>query len=398
MTRVSIIVPVLDECLRLARCLDGLIAQGPEVREILVVDGGSTDGTQKLVFAYTERDPRVRLIEAGIAPERWNGKVWNLQTGYAALTPESTWMLTVDADVRVAPGLARALLAHAARTRVPVFSVAARQELGSIGEGLVHPALLATLVYRFGRPGHAAHRICDAQANGQCFLLRRDLLDALGGFAPLRDSVCEDVTLARMLVASGIPVGFYEAGDLVRVRMYTGGAETWRNWTRSLPLRDRYWGRTGVLGLLEVTLVQALPLAELVGLAFVGLVRARRSSGASGGRAAGFSPRPAARIAAMLLTAVMVALRLGVLAGTARTYTNRPWSYWLSPLVDLPAAAALWASALRRRHSWRGRAIVRGAGGESTEGVDAVRESAATSLERIRALQSIRDAARGGAR
>jgi dolichol-phosphate mannosyltransferase len=35
-----------------------------------------------------------------------------------------------------------------------------------------------------------------------------------------------------------------------------------------------------------------------------------------------------------------------------------PWTYWLSPLADLPAVALLAASALRRRHTWRGRTLV----------------------------------------
>ena len=48
---VAIIVPVLDEAHRIARCLDGLLAQGPEVAEILIVDGGSTDETRDLVRA-----------------------------------------------------------------------------------------------------------------------------------------------------------------------------------------------------------------------------------------------------------------------------------------------------------------------------------------------------------
>ena len=65
---VSAIVPVLNERARLAPCLEGLIAQGPELREIVVVDGGSHDGTQDLVAVYRERDSRLRLIDARPIP------------------------------------------------------------------------------------------------------------------------------------------------------------------------------------------------------------------------------------------------------------------------------------------------------------------------------------------
>lgn len=79
--RVSIVVPVLNERDRLGPCLDGLTAQGAEVSRILVVDGGSTDGTQALAQGYAQLDPRVLLIDASPIPDGWNGKAWGLQAG-----------------------------------------------------------------------------------------------------------------------------------------------------------------------------------------------------------------------------------------------------------------------------------------------------------------------------
>ncbi|MBA2286241.1 MAG: hypothetical protein H0W02_12210, partial [Ktedonobacteraceae bacterium] len=62
----------------------------------------------------------------------------------------------------------------------------------------------------------------------------------------------------------------------------------------------------------------------------------------------------------VLLNGILAMMRVGVLFGTARAYQRRPWSYWLSPLCDLPVAIQLGVSALRRRHTWRGRTLVRG--------------------------------------
>jgi dolichol-phosphate mannosyltransferase len=63
---------------------------------------------------------------------------------------------------------------------------------------------------------------------------------------------------------------------------------------------------------------------------------------------------------AISLNTALACARLGVLGGAARAYRRRPLSYWLSPLADLPAALTLISSALRRRHVWRGRVLVRG--------------------------------------
>jgi len=334
---VSILVPVLNEVRRLVPCLDGLVGQGTEVVEILVVDGGSTDGTQDLARGYAARDRRVRLLDAAPVPPGINGKAYGLAFGAAAMA-ETAWVLTIDADVRPAPGLVRALLAHADQTGVPALSAATLQEVSGAAEGLLHPAMLTTLVYRFGIPGRATKRVAEVQANGQCFLVKRETLARSGGFAGVATSVCEDVTLARAIAAGGDPVGFHETTGLVSVAMYAGWRDAWQNWTRSLPTRDRFWGATGWFGLAEVLLVQALPLPLAIGLR---------------------GPRHPTGRALWALNAGLAATRIGVLAGTARAYRRRPWTYWLSPALDLPVAIRLIRSATKRRHTWRGRELVR---------------------------------------
>ncbi len=334
--QVSVIVPVLNERQRLAPCLQGLTAQGPEVAEIVVVDGGSDDGTQQLVSLYTQRDPRVRLVETGPIPANWNGKAWGLQVGLRSAS--SCWILTIDADVRPAPLLLPSLLGRAKRAGLAALSIATLQEIDTVAEALLHPSLLTTLVYRFGIPGKSYAQVNAVQANGQCFLFRREPLEACGGFQAAYNSICEDVTMARTLVARGYPVGFYEAGELVSVKMYVGWRDAWRNWSRSLPMHDHFSGLNTLLGWLEVLLVQALPLPLLLVL---WLLRKRQNW-------------------FFRLNGVLLAVRLGVLCGTARAYRRRPWSYWLSPLCDLPVALQLGKSALQRRHVWRGRILVRG--------------------------------------
>ena len=343
--RIGVIVPVLNERDRLAPCLVGLLAQPDEFAEIVVVDGGSTDGTRELVARFAARDSRLRWLDATPVPPGINGKAHGLQAGLGALGAGHEWILTIDADVRPGPDLARSLLSHAAATGLVAFSVATGQRLSGPGEGIVHPAMLATLVYRYGIPGQAVTRVRQVQANGQCMLVRADALRDAGGFAAVRDSVCEDVTLARGLVLAGHRVGFFESEGLVSVEMYGGWREAWHGWTRSLPMHDRHAGTGTIIGLAEVVLAQAGPIPVLATL----LTR-------SGGRGGWGSLL--GRLNLALLT-----MRLGTLAGMARAYENRPVTYWLSPLADLPVALALARSAARRHHSWRGRPITRGGQG-----------------------------------
>ncbi|MGB3307392.1 MAG: glycosyltransferase [Thermomicrobiales bacterium] len=335
---VSLLIPVLNEIDRLASCLEGAIAQDSAITEILVVDGGSTDGTQRLVERFATQDPRIRLIDAAPVPAGINGKAFGLETGLRRSDSRSRWVLTLDADVTPHPDLARSLVAHAGNEGVCALSIATRQRLSGAAEGPLHPAMLTTLVYRFGIPGHATDRLADVQANGQCMLIDREALDAVGGFETVLSSINEDVTLARAIAASGRPVGFYESDDLVSVQMYAGWRDAWRNWTRSLPMRDRYVGRQSDLGLAEILCVQALPpWIAVAAWRFLGQ-----------------------RHPLTLLNLGLSLARIGVLQGTARAYSHRPWTYWLSPLADVPVALKLIVMSRQRRHHWRGRTIMTG--------------------------------------
>jgi dolichol-phosphate mannosyltransferase len=338
--RVSVVLPVINEAKRIAACLESLLAQPETVTEILVVDGGSTDNTQSVVDRYQSTDRRVRLVDASPVPGDWTGKAWGLYIGLKNIDAGSQWVLCIDADVRCSPLLVTSLLAHAERTGVSTFSVATQQQLSSLASALLHPSFLTTLVYRFGMPGKETRDLHQVQANGQCFFSRAQTLSRTDAFRAAQQSLCEDMTMARRLAQCGERVGFYESDDLVWVRMYEDWYEMWRNWPRSLPTRDRYFGWREATGLLEVLLVQSLPLPLFCVACVMG---------------------PRAWLVA--INFALILMRVGVLIGVARAYKRRFWTYWLSPLFDLPAALQLIMSVLRRHQRWRGRLYVRRVGG-----------------------------------
>lgn len=333
---ICAIVPVLDEEARVGAALAALSACGPEVGEIVVVDGGSVDGTRDVVAAATARDARVRFTSAPPAPAGWNGKAWNLDVGLRATS--APWLATVDADVRAGKTLLGDAVARASADGLASLSVATRQELADAGAALLHPAFLTTLVYRAGLPNVATGDPARVQANGQVFVARRDALMRADAFRASRASRCEDVTTARVLAASGERVGFYE-GDAV-VRMHDSWRDCAANWPRSLTLRDTFVSRAHVaFALAELALAQALPLPTLIALLVLG------------------DRVPFGRTATAVAFALAL-MRLGVLAGTRRAYVRPSPFYWLSPLADVPAVLLLARSALRRTHVWRGRVLV----------------------------------------
>src|SRR5437867_1340563 len=59
---VSLITTVLNEVESLGPFIDSLLVQTREPQEIIVVDGGSSDGTIDMLQKISERVPRVRLL------------------------------------------------------------------------------------------------------------------------------------------------------------------------------------------------------------------------------------------------------------------------------------------------------------------------------------------------
>ena len=108
--KVSVVVPTLNEAERITPCLEGLGQQSYEVREIIIVDSRSQDGTQELVKTAGLTDPRFRLITDDPLPSGWVGRPWALHNGFLYSSPRSQWVLGIDADTQPQRGLVASLV------------------------------------------------------------------------------------------------------------------------------------------------------------------------------------------------------------------------------------------------------------------------------------------------
>lgn len=314
--RVSVVIPARDEEARLGPCLSAVLAD-PDVAEVIVVDDESRDGTARLAAGVG-----AKVVAGAPLPDGWVGKQWALRQGVEAAGGDV--VVTLDADARPAPGLFGALAA--ALGEYDLVSAGPRFVCDGAVEQALHASFLATLVYRFGPIGPATppapHR---AMANGQCTAFRRAAMLDARGFARVRGNMADDVALARALASDGWAVGFLDAGGLLEVDMHDSAAGVWREWGRSLSLRDATAPGWQVADLAVVWLAAALPVLRLV------------------------AGRPTR------LDLGLLAVRL-LLAGALRgSYTRPGPGVLLSPLLDPLAALRLTQATLRPVRNWRGR-------------------------------------------
>ena len=239
---VRVVIPARDEAAVVAGCVAGAVLQATEV---VVVDDGSSDGTGSVAAGAGAHVVRLD----GDPPAGWLGKPRACLAGAEGARTE--WLAFVDADVVLAPA---ALATMAAATRSTSTSIVGGLECRTFWERLLLPELGLALTQEGFQPGFAS---------GQCFLVRRDHYEAVGGHGhpSVRGSVVDDRDLALALGGHDARL----APALMTARMYSGWAAIRAGLTKNSaalhrqPVRHLAW--------LLVPVASRRPWAAVVGSA-----------------------------------------------------------------------------------------------------------------------------------
>lgn len=107
--KVSVIVPVYNAGTYLYRCAQSVLSQTEQELELILVDDGSSDGSENICDELAQKDPRVRVIHkenAGVSEAR--------NDGIAAA--KGTFVGFLDADDWAEPHMFACMLQQQART------------------------------------------------------------------------------------------------------------------------------------------------------------------------------------------------------------------------------------------------------------------------------------------
>ncbi|MEU2158791.1 glycosyltransferase [Streptomyces sp. NPDC019396] len=350
---VAIVVPARDEAAVLPESLPSLLRQSyPGEAEVILVDDGSTDGTGALAHELSERYGGLPLTVAspGEPEHGWTGKLWALRHGIAlARAGDPEYLLLTDADIAHEPDSLSDLVAAAHAHGIDLVSQMARLRVATLWERLVVPAFVyffAQLypfrwINRGAGDGKAdGGRALATAAAGGCVLLRTSTAVRAGIPWSVRQSLIDDVAVARAVRRAGGRVWLGLAERVDSVRPYPRLADLWHMVSRSAYAQLRHSPvllAGTVAGLSLVYLVP--PVAVFAGVCGAG--------------------DAVARWAGLAAWAVMAGTYVPIL----RYYRQ---TLWLAPL--LPVTALLYLlmtvdSALRhyrgRGAAWKGRTYAR---------------------------------------
>jgi glycosyltransferase involved in cell wall biosynthesis len=227
---VSIIIPARDEARVIERTVRAFLAQTYPHFELIVVNDRSADATGAILRSI--EDERLVVIDGEEPSAGWLGKPWALHQGSRRAHGEI--LLFVDADVIYAPDALRAAVATFEQRRPALLTLLPFFELHGFGENASMP-MLALTCFTF-LPTWLSNRtrgVALAIGGGTGNLVLRDAYEAAGGHEALKDSVVDDVGLARLIRRSGGLTIVVRGDDLIALRMYHGLREVIEGFTKN---------------------------------------------------------------------------------------------------------------------------------------------------------------------
>ncbi|SDN39229.1 Glycosyltransferase, catalytic subunit of cellulose synthase and poly-beta-1,6-N-acetylglucosamine synthase [Alkalicoccus daliensis] len=273
---VSVLIPLRDEERNIPALINSLKNLSYNNVEFIFLNDNSTDNTDALLKEYIDGDARMKIISGKKLPEGWVGKVHACYQ--LAQYGRGEFFLFLDADVRVDPMVIQRSLALFKKgtgliTGFPHIPL--KSFLGHLLVPMQHffvyvhlPVLLANKT--LWSKATAAH--------GAFMMFRAEAYHAIDGHKSVKNSLTEDIHIAKELKKHGWYVSLVNNTNFVSCYMYETNKEVWhgfaknffpglgRSLTAAFGLTVVYMGLfilpalIAFMGILSLNLVYFLPL------------------------------------------------------------------------------------------------------------------------------------------
>lgn len=232
---VVAVIPARNEADHVGCTVRSLLRQDyPGSLRIVVVDDQSSDGTAEVArqaAAALGRADRLTVAAGRPLPTGWSGKVWAQDQGLEiaeSIAPDATFVLLTDADIEHAPNQLSQLVARAEAERLDLVSLMVRLSCAAWVERLLIPAFIFFFRKLYPFAWINRHDRPEAGAAGGCMLVRRTMLQRIGGIAAIRNRLIDDCSLAAAIKAQGGRIWLGLAEETRSLRPYEMAGEVWR--------------------------------------------------------------------------------------------------------------------------------------------------------------------------
>lgn len=201
---VVVVIPARDEEASIGRVVKSHLGYGYSgTLTVVLADDGSSDETVKRAKEAAKGQVReLDIISVPPLPEGWSGKLWAVHNGLLRakeIAPNAKYVLLNDADIAMAHGSVRRLVAKAERDNLALASLMARLDSRGTWGGLLVPAFIYffQMLYPFRLANDPTENL--AAAAGGCMLVRLTELEKAGGVEVIKDALIDDCALAKAI-------------------------------------------------------------------------------------------------------------------------------------------------------------------------------------------------------
>lgn len=230
---VSICIPARNEENNIGSCLESMKNQLYKNIEILVLDDNSTDNTEQIIKDHMKLDPRIKYLKGSKLPEGWKGKqnamkqlVENAKGEYIFFTDADT----IHTNKSVAYGYS-----IAKEYGGEFISGYPKENIGKFFAAVVVSAMVFnTSLFVPIALQNKLQAKCYAMSIGQYLFMKKSALLEIGGIERIKDSITDDVCLAREMAATGHKQLFIDLKDVLECKMYSNFPDAFRGLGRSI--------------------------------------------------------------------------------------------------------------------------------------------------------------------
>ena len=334
--KVTVVVAARNEAESVTKCLTSILNQ-EGVKEIIFVDDHSTDNTFKIVEQLAAINKKLRLLSAPPLPDGWTGKTHALNYGAQHIITQ--YILFTDADVLISPGTIDAAINYMDKEGLDHLSGNFYIHCASASESICAPVLAASSAIALFNTASG-----QGSATGAFNMVSTNFYHRIGGHRLIKDTIVDDVCLARLIKSSGGHTAFVGLSDRASVRLFYGIHGFLSLIARSA---QSYLGENHALLLIGGLVIGAIGLFTILG-PFLILVLYL-----TGGASYNYL------LAILVLAGVNYFVGLASCLSVKRFHDGRLFYAFIYPLpLGLLGLAACWSSMRKLmglKISWRGR-------------------------------------------
>lgn len=252
---VSVLIPARNEEKKLPLLLESLVHQSYPAYEILIIDDNSTDRTWNIIEEYMEKYPG---LVRGFHGKEKHEKVLNGKTyALSQIEPlaKGYYILATDADTQHSIDSIQHAVTVMEKKNLDMLSGYPEEYCNTFMANIITSAMnfVPVIYVPMALADRHPHEWLTI-ANGQFIMMKKAVLDELGGYEAIDTQLCDDVKLAKYFVNHKKKYSFNNISGIIRCNMYDTTAEAFSGISRSIG------------GIFPATLLAIIPLLFVVAI------------------------------------------------------------------------------------------------------------------------------------